>query len=137
MVVITDGDVANAVAGPVEVTSALALPVIGPVPGRLPAVGGGSSVGGTGTPLNDGVTGDVVNPGEVIVTPFDVVATGVVMVAVAGVVIVMGGDVPVLIGVVPFNCAATGSDVNVPPLNARPTTPIGTFELINNNPVTP
>ena len=131
----TDGEVANAVAVPVEVTSAPALPVIGPVPGRLSAVGGGSSVGGVGTPLNDGVSGE--NTGAVTVSPFDVAITGVVIVAVAGVVIVMGGDVPVLNGIVPLNCAATGSDVNVPPLNARPTTPIGTFELINNNPVTP
>src|SRR5215471_14816896 len=33
-----------------------------------------------------------------------------------------------------LNCVATGNDVNENPLNDSPSTPIGTFELINNEP---
>jgi len=33
-----------------------------------------------------------------------------------------------------FNCVATGSDANDDPLNASPSTPIGTFELMNSKP---
>jgi hypothetical protein len=92
-------------------------------------VGGGSNVGGVGTPLNDGV------PGMDVMVAGDVIVTGVVIVAVTG--IVIGTDALVLTALVPLNCAETGSDVKVPPLKARPSTPIGTLELINSNPVTP
>ena len=127
--VVNVGVVVNAGTIPVEVTSAPALPVIGTVPGGVLAVGGGSNVGGVGTPLNDGV------PGMDVMVAGDVTVTGLVIVAATAVVI--GTDVPALTALVPVNCAETGSDVKVPPLKARPSTPMGTLELINSNPVTP
>ena len=131
------GVVTNAETAPVVVTSELALPVI-VVPGGVVAVGGGNRVTGVGTPLNDGVNGaDVMVTGDAIVTPLDVVVTGAAMDVVTGVVTVTATGVPTAKVLVPFNCVATGSAVNVPPLKARPTTPTGTSELINNNPVKP
>ena len=118
-----------------EVTSELALPVIGTVPEGTVTIGGGNSVGGVGTPLNVGVTGenDVAGAVDVIVTPLVVAVAGVVIVA--GTVVVAAVVVTIVFTLVPLNCAATGNDVNVPPLKASATTPIGTSELINNNPV--
>src|SRR5262249_8612988 len=70
-------------------------------------------------------------------TPFDVVVTVLVMDGVMGVVTVTGNDVLVANVLLALNCAATGSEVKVPPLKARPSTATGVSELINNNPVKP
>ncbi len=130
------GVVVNAapVTGPVDVTSGIALPGIGGVVGEIGSTGGGNSVGGVGTPLNVGVSGAAMFVAGVtgtIVTPLNVVVRGVVVATNVGVVI------DAVITLFPLNCDATGNAVKVPPLKASATTPIGTSELININPVTP
>ena len=113
------------------VTAELGLPVIGIIVDGDVTVGGGSSVGGVGTPLNVGVSGEnVVGAVDVIVTPLDVVVTEPAIVA--GAVVDMAG---ILSTMLPLNCVGTGNEVNVAPLKASATTPIGTSELMNNNPV--
>ena len=123
-----DGTTAVDATAPVEVTRVLAVPVIGTV-----VIVGGNSVGGVVTPLNVGVTGANVVGGtvDVNVTPLNDVVTGVV--TVTGTVTVDIAEVATTLFV--FSCAATGNAVNVPPLKVRATTPIGTSELMNNNPV--
>lgn len=116
------------VACPVEVTSGAAVPVIAVVTTGAVTVGIGSRVGGVGTPLNVGVPGTENVVAGVTVVPLKVDVVDVVTVA--------GVTDDVVITLFVLNCAATGRDVNVSPTKASARTPIGTFELINNNPVT-
>ena len=94
-------------------------------------VGVGKIVGGVGMPLKVGVAGNenVGTVGNVVVG--NVVVGNVVVVNVD----VDAVDVVAVAAVVAVNCAATGNDVKLGPLNARATAPIGRSELMNISPV--
>jgi hypothetical protein len=136
-----------AASSPVEITNGAAAPAVGVKAevgrivvgvGRI-VVGVGRIVGGMLTPLNVGVAGTETVVAGTSVEPLT--AAVVVKVLAAGAGDAAATAITLLVpdcvatGLVP-NCAATGRAVNEVPFKASAMTPIGTFELLNNNPVT-
>ena len=74
----------------------------------------------------DGTAGGAATGTTPVLIPSTLVLTGTTVVIVP--------VVPAVVTLFTVNCVATGKDVNEKPLNDSPSTPTGTFELINNEP---
>src|SRR5215470_16781967 len=75
----------------------------------------------------DGTAGGAATGTTPVLIPIIAVFTGTTVVVVPVV-------TPAVVTLVTVNCVATGNDVNEKPLNDSPSTPTGTFELINKEP---